>query len=124
MTEITKNISFGQLRGREKGKKTNTIFRTGIGKKHSHARSSCGITSEILHTVLSTQRAQAGTGVGRESHCRQPNLQEVSSLSRWIEPADEIIILAAIFSFHSETFIVLQYKYKMLTVLNNKPLDS
>lgn len=57
MTEITKNISFGQLRGREKGKKTNTIFRIGIGKKDSHARSSCGITGEILHTVLNTQGA-------------------------------------------------------------------
>lgn len=57
MTEITKNISFGQLRGREKGKKTNTIFRIGIGKKNSHARSSCGITGEILHTVLNTQGA-------------------------------------------------------------------
>lgn len=114
MTEITKKISFGQLRGREKGKKTNTIFRVGIGKKYSRARSSCGITSEIFHTVLSTQGAKAGTGEGRESQCRQPNLQEVSSLSRWIEPADEIIILVEI--FHSETFTVLQYKYKMSTV--------
>lgn len=37
MTEITKNISLGQLRGREKGKKTNTIFRVGTEKKNSHA---------------------------------------------------------------------------------------
>lgn len=114
MTEITKNIYFGQFRGREKEKKTKTIFRVGIRKKHSHAQSSSGITSGILHTVLSTQGAQAGKGVGR--HFRQPNLQEVSSLATEIEPADEIIILAKIFSFHPETFTVLQYKYKMLTV--------
>lgn len=36
MTEITRNISFGQLRGRDKGTKTNTIFRVGIGKKYIH----------------------------------------------------------------------------------------
>jgi len=35
MTEITRNISFGPLRGREKGMKTNTTFRAGIGKKYS-----------------------------------------------------------------------------------------
>lgn len=73
--------------------------------------------------VLSTQGVQAGTGVGRESHRRQLNSQEeVSSLLKCMEPADEIISPAELFSFPSETFMVLQYKQKMLTFQNSRPL--
>lgn len=39
-----------------------------------------------------------------------------------MEPADEIISPAEIFSFPSETFMVLQYNYKMLTIQNNRHL--
>lgn len=69
----------------------------------------------MLQVVLSTQGAQAGTGAGSESHRWQPNFEEeVSSLFKQMEPEDEIISPAVIFSFPSETFTVLQLKFKIL----------